>query len=48
MDRLQADQRGGAEGQALQGVTGEDGSGLIECLVAGGPAAAQIIIVHGR
>ena len=36
------------EGQRQQGVAGQNGRGLVERLVAGGPAAPQIVVVHGR
>ena len=36
------------EGEGLQGIAGEDRGRLVEGLVHGRPAAAQIIIVHGR
>ena len=36
------------EGQRLQRITGQDGAGLAECLVAAGLATAQIIIIHRR
>ena len=36
------------EGQGLEGVAGEDGGGLVEGLVAGRAAAAQVVVVHGR
>ena len=34
------------EGEGQQAVAGEDGGRLVECLVRGRPAAAQIVIVH--
>ena len=36
------------KGQGQQGVAGQDGHRLAEDLVAGGPAATQIVVVHGR
>ena len=36
------------ECQSLQRVTGQNGSGFIECPVTGGSAAPQVIIIHGR
>ncbi len=36
------------EGLGLQGIAGENGGGLVEGAVAGGAAAAQVVIVHGR
>ena len=33
-------------GLRLQSVAGEDGDGLAECLVAGGTAAAQVIVIE--
>ena len=36
------------EGQRLQGVAREDGCGFVELAVAGRPAAAQVVVVHGR
>ena len=38
----------GMEGEGLEGVAGEDGDGFAEDLVAGGLAAAQVIVVEGR
>ena len=35
------------EGAGLQGVAGQDGDGFAEGLVAGGLAAAQIVVVQG-
>ncbi len=37
----------GVEGESLEGVAGEDGDGVAEDLVAGGLAAAEIVIVEG-
>jgi hypothetical protein len=34
--------------QGLQGVPRQDRGGLVEGLVAGGPAAPQVVVVHGR
>ena len=36
------------EGQRQQGVAGQNGRGLVERLVAGGPPATQIVVVHRR
>jgi hypothetical protein len=36
------------ERKRLQGVPGQNGRRLVELLVAGRPAAPQIIVVHGR
>jgi hypothetical protein len=36
------------EGQRQQPVAGQDRGGLVEGLVTGRPAAAQIVVVHGR
>jgi farnesyl diphosphate synthase len=36
------------EGEGQQRVAGEDGGRLVEPLVGGGPAAAQVIVVHAR
>ena len=46
--RLDAMLGGAEEGQRLQRVAGEDGGGLIEGLMAGGPAAPQVVVVHRR
>ena len=37
----------GLEGEGLQGVAGEDGDGFAEDLVAGGLAAAEVVVVEG-
>ena len=37
----------GVEGEGLKGVTGEDGDGVAEDLVAGGLAAAEVVVVEG-
>jgi hypothetical protein len=36
------------ERRGLQAVADENGRGLVELLMAGGPAAAKIIVVHRR
>ena len=36
------------KGLGEQAVPGQDGGGLVKLLVAGGPAPAQIVVVHGR
>jgi len=35
------------EGEALEDVAGEDGGGLIVFFMEGGPASAEVVIVHG-
>ncbi len=37
----------GLEGEGLEGVAGEDGDGFAEDLVAGGLAAAEVVVVEG-
>jgi hypothetical protein len=39
--------RDGLEGEGLEGVAGEDGGGLAEDDVAGGQAAAEVVVVEG-
>ena len=39
--------RDGMEGEGLEGVAGEDGDGFAEDLVAGGLAAAEVVVVEG-
>ena len=36
------------KGQSLQGITAEDGGRLVKLAVAGGPASAEVIIIHRR
>jgi hypothetical protein len=36
------------EGQRLHGIGGEDRRGLVEGAVGGGPAPAQVVVVHRR
>ena len=40
--------RYGLEGEGLQGVAGEDGDGFTEGDVAGGMAAAEVVVVERR
>jgi len=45
MDLVAADD---VEGERQQGVAGEDRGGIVIGLVKGGPAPAQIAVVHRR
>ncbi len=38
----------GVEGEGLEGVAGEDGDGFAEDLVAGGLAAAEVVVIERR
>ena len=35
------------EGKGVEGVAGQDGEGLAVDFVVGGPAAAEVVVVHG-